>query len=123
MHSKIKQIAMDNPDVLWCKLNGSDPSLTGIFEAMEIKKVPYFHMVLDGELAREMTCSLSPEKLSLFRSELAAMRKGAHALQRQLALEAGSAASHDEVVQDQVSEEEEEAAELVGVQAVPSRAF
>lgn len=39
---------------------------------MRLTQVPYFHFVLDGQLVSEMSASLSPEKLSLFRAELAA---------------------------------------------------
>lgn len=39
LYPKMKRIAADNPDVLWVKLNGSDPNLAPLFEAMDIKKV------------------------------------------------------------------------------------
>ncbi|KAL6759897.1 hypothetical protein V8C86DRAFT_2563587, partial [Haematococcus lacustris] len=69
---KICAIARANPDVLWVKLNGSNPELMDLFKALDIRKVPYFHMVRDGELVSELSASLSPEKLAVFRAELAA---------------------------------------------------
>lgn len=47
----MKRIAQDNPDVLWAKLNGTDPTLVPIFEAMGIKKVSG-----GGECARTPVC-------------------------------------------------------------------
>jgi len=38
-------------------------------------QVPYFHMVFDGQLVSEMSVSLSTEKLSKFRAELAAHKR------------------------------------------------
>uniref|UniRef100_A0A7S3QV21 Thioredoxin domain-containing protein n=1 Tax=Dunaliella tertiolecta TaxID=3047 RepID=A0A7S3QV21_DUNTE len=75
LYPKMKRIASDNPDVLWAKLNGTDATLVPIFQAMGIKKVPYFHMVFDGQLVSEMSVSLSTEKLSKFRAELAAHKR------------------------------------------------
>ncbi|GFH08439.1 thioredoxin domain-containing protein [Haematococcus lacustris] len=74
---KIRAAARDNPDVLWVKLNGSDPEMVDLFKALDIRKVPYFHMVRDGELVSELTASLNPEKLAVFRAELAAHKPAA----------------------------------------------
>jgi hypothetical protein len=48
----MKRIAAENPDVLWAKLNGSDPALVPIFQAMGIKKVggPIYEIFLAGLL-------------------------------------------------------------------------
>lgn len=72
LYPKLKQIAQNNPDVLWVKLNGSDPGMVSLFSELGITKVPLFHFVLDGQLVAELTASLSPEKLAQFRAELAA---------------------------------------------------
>ena len=42
----MKRIACDNPDVLWAKLNGTDEALVPIFEAMGIKKVCAWPLVM-----------------------------------------------------------------------------
>lgn len=39
---------------------------------MLLSQVPWFHMVVDGELVSELSASLSPQKLNHFKAELAA---------------------------------------------------
>lgn len=39
LYPKMKRIAADNPDVVWAKLNGSDPEMVALFQAMGIRKV------------------------------------------------------------------------------------
>lgn len=72
LYPKMRKIAADNSDVIWVKLNGSDPAMVGLFASLGVTKVPLFHMVLDGQLVAELSASLSPEKLARFRAELAA---------------------------------------------------
>ncbi len=61
----------EHSDVLWAKLNGSDPDTVTLFQSLGVSKVPLFHVVQDGQLVAELTASLSPEKLAAFRRELA----------------------------------------------------
>lgn len=72
MHPKLKKIAGDNPDVVFAKMNGSDEALRPLFEELQITKVPFFHFYRDGTAVTKMSASLNPEKLAVFRAEIAA---------------------------------------------------
>jgi hypothetical protein len=39
LHPKLTQIAAQNPDVSWVKLNGTSTSLVPLFQALDIRKV------------------------------------------------------------------------------------
>ena len=77
LHPKMKRIATDNPDVLFVKVNGSQPAIVPVFEQMGIQAVPLFQFVQDGEVKHSMSCSISPEKLMQLRVEIAAHKRSA----------------------------------------------
>ncbi|GFR43295.1 hypothetical protein Agub_g4361 [Astrephomene gubernaculifera] len=72
LHGKLKKLAMDHPEVLFLKVNGSTDALRPVFEENEVTKVPYFHCVRDGRVLSRFSASLNPEKLALLRNELLA---------------------------------------------------
>eukprot|EP00195_Chlamydomonas_chlamydogama_P013575 CAMPEP_0202891400 /NCGR_PEP_ID=MMETSP1392-20130828/1463_1 /ASSEMBLY_ACC=CAM_ASM_000868 /TAXON_ID=225041 /ORGANISM="Chlamydomonas chlamydogama, Strain SAG 11-48b" /LENGTH=225 /DNA_ID=CAMNT_0049575139 /DNA_START=158 /DNA_END=835 /DNA_ORIENTATION=+ len=71
-YQKLKKIAADNPDVMFAKVNGSELQLRGLFDKLQITKVPLFQFYRNGVCVSQLTASLNPEKLAMFRAEIAA---------------------------------------------------
>ncbi|GIL85676.1 hypothetical protein Vretimale_13254 [Volvox reticuliferus] len=80
LHKKLKQLALDNPEVLFLKVNGSNEALRPVFEDAGVTKVPFFHCVRDGYVLSRFSASLNPEKLALLRKELLAMARARKAV-------------------------------------------
>lgn len=72
LHPKLKKIALDNPDVLFLKLNGSSEALRELFVQNRVTKVPLFQCVRNGWVRSSFSASLAPEKLAYLRAEIAA---------------------------------------------------
>eukprot|EP00798_Chlamydomonas_sp_ICE-L_P018060 gene18060-24484_t len=80
LYPKLKQIAKENPDVLFAKLNGQDEKLSPYFETVGVKKVPFFRLYRDHKLVSSFSASLSPEKLANLRMESLSHYKGPQAI-------------------------------------------
>jgi thiol-disulfide isomerase/thioredoxin len=69
---KLLQLAENNPDVLFVKVNGGDDSLSAFVESLGVNKLPYFHFYRAGRLTAHFAANLN--KVSLLRAELAAQK-------------------------------------------------
>lgn len=69
---KLKQIAGNNPDVLFAELNGSEAGMRPLFGELEITRVPTMQLVRDHQVRAQFTASLNPEKVARIRAEIAA---------------------------------------------------
>ncbi|KAG2502090.1 hypothetical protein HYH03_000582 [Edaphochlamys debaryana] len=72
LHTKLKKLAHDHPDVLFLKVNGSIEAMRPVFEKHGITKVPYFFCLRHGRILSRFSASLNPEKLAMLRKELVA---------------------------------------------------
>eukprot|EP00877_Chromochloris_zofingiensis_P005418 jgi/Chrzof1/14878/Cz09g19090.t1 len=72
MQPKLRQIARDNPDTIFVKVNGSIEELRQYCEEMDITKIPYFHLYREGKRVADFSANMRPEKLALLRAEIAA---------------------------------------------------
>ncbi|GLC40978.1 hypothetical protein PLESTB_000960600 [Pleodorina starrii] len=75
LHKKLKQMALDNPEVLFLKVNGSNEALRPVFEEEGITKVPFFHCMRDGRVLSRFSASLNTEKLAHLRKEVVAIAR------------------------------------------------
>lgn len=75
MQPKLRQIARDNPDALFLKVNGLVGDLMAYVEAMNITKIPYFHFYKHNKRVAEFSANMRPEKLRLLRAEIAAHKE------------------------------------------------
>lgn len=85
LQPKLRQIAGNNPDVLFVKVNGLTGDLQAYCESMGITRIPYFHFYRANKRVAEFTANMRPEKLAMLRTEIAAHKpqhiKAADALQ------------------------------------------
>jgi len=72
MQPKLRQIARDNPDVSFLKVNGLVGDLQDYCEAMQITRIPYFHFYRSNKRVAEFSANMRPDKLALLRAEIAA---------------------------------------------------
>lgn len=70
LYPKLKQIAGENPDVKFAKINGFNELLRPFFDQSGVTKVPFFHLYRNKEVVSKFSASLSPEKLAQLRSEI-----------------------------------------------------
>eukprot|EP00878_Enallax_costatus_P000618 GHUV01000719.1.p1 GENE.GHUV01000719.1~~GHUV01000719.1.p1 ORF type:complete len:220 (+),score=45.80 GHUV01000719.1:221-880(+) len=75
LQPKLRQIARDNPDALFLKVNGLVGDLMEYVEAMEITRIPYFHFYKNNKRVAEFSANMRPEKLALLRAEIAAHKE------------------------------------------------
>jgi thiol-disulfide isomerase/thioredoxin len=75
LQPKLRQIARDNPDALFLKVNGLVGDLMEYIEAMEITRIPYFHFYKNNKRVAEFSANMRPEKLALLRAEIAAHKE------------------------------------------------
>lgn len=75
LQPKLRQIARDNPDALFLKVNGLVGDLMEYVEAMEITRIPYFHLYKNNKRVAEFSANMRPEKLALLRAEIAAHKE------------------------------------------------
>lgn len=74
LHPKLKQIAGDNPDVLFLKVNAGLEDLYNFCVDMGLTKVPYFVLYRKQQKVSQFSASLNPAKLALLRAEIAAQK-------------------------------------------------
>lgn len=67
LHPKLVQIALNHPDVVFCKLNAGAPQLHVLSAQLGIDRLPWFQFYVDSKLATEFAASLNPEKLQALR--------------------------------------------------------
>lgn len=72
LQPKLRQIASNNPDVLFVKVNGLQGDLQQYCESMGITRIPYFHFYRANKRVAEFTANMRPEKLAMLRAEIAA---------------------------------------------------
>lgn len=72
LQPKLRQIARDNSDTLFVKVNGFLSELQAYCEAMGINRIPFFHLYRNNKRVSEFTANMRPEKLALLRAEIAA---------------------------------------------------
>lgn len=72
LQPKLRQIAGNNPDVLFVKVNGLTGDLQAYCESMGITRIPYFHFYRANKRVAEFTANMRPEKLAMLRAEIAA---------------------------------------------------
>jgi thiol-disulfide isomerase/thioredoxin len=72
LQPKLRQIAGNNPDVLFIKVNGLQGDLQQYCESMGITRIPYFHFYRGNKRVAEFTANMRPDKLAMLRSEIAA---------------------------------------------------
>jgi thiol-disulfide isomerase/thioredoxin len=72
LQPKLRQIAGNNPDVLFVKVNGLTGDLQAYCESMGITRIPYFHFYRANKRVAEFTANMRPDKLALLRAEIAA---------------------------------------------------
>lgn len=72
MQPKLRQIAANNPDVLFLKVNGLEGDLKQYCEAMAIDRIPFFHFYRANKRVAAFAANMRPEKLALLRAEIAA---------------------------------------------------
>ncbi|KAL3137223.1 hypothetical protein ABBQ32_006774 [Trebouxia sp. C0010 RCD-2024] len=58
LYPKWMQLAMQNPDVTFVKVNAADDTMRAVAAAMGVTKLPYFHMYMHGQLAKNFTANL-----------------------------------------------------------------
>ncbi|KAK9817846.1 hypothetical protein WJX72_003017 [[Myrmecia] bisecta] len=74
LHPKLKQIAQQNPDVLFLTVNGGDDSeLRELCVGLGVTKLPYFHLYRGGELIEQFAANLT--KVDKIRAEIAALKQ------------------------------------------------
>lgn len=72
MQPKLRQIARNNPDVLFLKVNGLTGDLKQYCEDMGITRIPFFHFYRANKRVAAFAANMRPEKLALLRAEIAA---------------------------------------------------
>lgn len=72
LQPKLRQIAGNNPDVLFIKVNGLQGDLQQYCESMGITRIPYFHFYRGNKRVSEFTANMRPDKLAMLRAEIAA---------------------------------------------------
>eukprot|EP00879_Flechtneria_rotunda_P011022 GHRR01011517.1.p1 GENE.GHRR01011517.1~~GHRR01011517.1.p1 ORF type:complete len:130 (-),score=37.29 GHRR01011517.1:257-646(-) len=75
MQPKLRQVARGNPDVLFLKVNGLEGDLMQYCESMAITKIPYFHFYKNNKRVAAFTANMQPQKLAMFRAEIAAHKE------------------------------------------------
>lgn len=75
MQPKLRQIARDNPDAVFLKVNGLVGDLLQYVEAMQITRIPYFHFYKNNKRVAEFSANMRPDKLALLRAEIAAHKE------------------------------------------------
>ncbi|KAK9804101.1 hypothetical protein WJX73_007533 [Symbiochloris irregularis] len=55
---KLRQLAENNPDVLFVKVNIGSPDLSDMAQRMGISSLPYFQFYKDGKVATQFTANL-----------------------------------------------------------------
>ncbi|WIA23456.1 hypothetical protein OEZ85_000206 [Tetradesmus obliquus] len=75
MQPKLRQIARDNPDAVFLKVNGLVGDLMQYVEAMQITRIPYFHFYKNNKRVAEFSANMRPDKLALLRAEIAAHKE------------------------------------------------
>lgn len=58
LYPKWMQLATQNPDVTFVKVNAADETMRAVSAAMGVTKLPYFHMYMHGQLAKNFTANL-----------------------------------------------------------------
>ncbi|KAA6418935.1 MAG: thioredoxin [Trebouxia sp. A1-2] len=58
LYPKWMQLAAQNPDVTFIKVNAADDTMRAVAAAMGVTKLPYFHMYMHGQLAKNFTANL-----------------------------------------------------------------
>jgi len=72
LQPKLRQIASNNPDVLFLKVNGLQGDLQQYCEDMAITRIPFFHFYRANKRVAAFTANMRPDKLALLRAEIAA---------------------------------------------------
>lgn len=70
MQYKLKQTAIQNPDIMFLVVDMGDAELFRHCTAMGVEHLPYFHFYKNGKVVSKFTCNLT--KISLLRAEIAA---------------------------------------------------
>lgn len=58
LYPKWLQLAAQHPDVMFVKVNAADETMRAVAAAMGVTKLPYFHMYMHGQLAKNFTANL-----------------------------------------------------------------
>lgn len=58
LYPKWMQLATQNPDVTFVKVDTADDTMRAVAAAMGVTKLPYFHMYMHGQLAKNFTANL-----------------------------------------------------------------
>lgn len=58
LYPKWIQLATQNPDVTFVKVNAADETMRVVAASMGVTKLPYFHMYTHGQLAKNFTANL-----------------------------------------------------------------
>jgi thiol-disulfide isomerase/thioredoxin len=67
---KVKNLAVNNPEVVFLKVNGADEKLQAMCESMGITKIPFFQFYKNEQLLSSFAANLT--KISYLRAEIAA---------------------------------------------------
>lgn len=70
---KLRQLAENNPDVLFVKVNGGEDALGKFVESLGVDKLPYFHFYRCGQIKAHFAANLT--KVNLLRAEIAAHKE------------------------------------------------
>lgn len=70
LYPKLKQIAENNPDVIFIKVNAGTDALREMAEAMNVTQLPFFHFYRGGELVTKFAANLT--RVNRLRAEIAA---------------------------------------------------
>lgn len=76
LYPKWMQLAMQNPDVMFVKVNAADDTMRAVAAAMGVTKLPYFHMYMHGQLAKNFTANL--HKVSYLKRAIADCKQCLH---------------------------------------------
>lgn len=77
LQPKLRQIARNNPDVLFLKLNGLAGDLKAYCEDVGITRIPFFHFYRANKRVAAFAANMRPEKLALLRAEIAVHKQQA----------------------------------------------
>lgn len=72
LYPKMTQLAANNPEVLFVKVNGGDETLREMCQSLGITRLPYFHFYKDQQLKSHFSANL--HKISVLRAEIAAYK-------------------------------------------------
>ncbi|KAK9814831.1 hypothetical protein WJX72_012322 [[Myrmecia] bisecta] len=72
LYPKLQQLARQNSEVLFIKVNAGEPELHKLCEQLGVDRLPYFHFYKGEEgLVSQFAANLTPSKLAKLRAEIA----------------------------------------------------